>query len=317
MDVSILIVNYNTRELLRECLASIISETTGIEYEIIVVDNDSKDGSREMLEGEFPGARSIRNSDNKGFAAANNQGMKHARGRYILLLNSDTKVLDGAIRKTLKFMETHPEPSIVGCKLLNADGSLQPSCMSFPTVWNLFSESFFLYRIFGRTRLFGKYHMTHFDHDAVCPVDVVKGAFMMIRREVFENIGLFDESYFMYTEETDFCFRAKAAGYQTLFYPSASIIHYGGGSVESIERLFEQFHSTQVYFIRKNFHGIQRAAAVFMKLAGIAVRIPAYGAAGLLTRNRSYLKKSRSCARVLRELLMTPLPQPRTTVSQK
>jgi GT2 family glycosyltransferase len=308
VDLSILIVNYNTRELLRTCLASVIAETYGIDYEVIVVDNTSSDGSREMLRQEFPSVRTIYNEGNKGFAAANNQGIRIAGGRYILLLNSDTKILAGAIQSTVNFMDAHAESSIVGCRLLNADGSLQPSLMSFPTVWNLFTESFFLYLIFQKSRLFGRYHMTHFNYATVCPVDVVKGAFMMIRQEVFERIGLFDESYFMYTEETDFCFRAKAAGVGIFFYPSASIIHYGSGSVENIDRLFEQFHSTQVYFLRKNFVGLHRTAAVVLKMVGIAVRIPTYFLAGVLTLNRTFLQKSRSCAKVFAKLLMSPAP---------
>jgi GT2 family glycosyltransferase len=309
VDLSILIVNYNTRELLRTCLESIIAETLGINYEIVVIDNNSNDGSRELLQQKFPSVRTIYNEGNKGFAAANNQGIKIAKGRYILLLNSDTKVLAGAIQSTLKFMDAHAVSSIVGCKLLNADGSLQPSLMSFPSVWNLFTESFFLYLIFRRTKLFGGYHMTHFKYDTVCPVDVVKGAFMMIRRELFERIGLFDESYFMYTEETDFCYRAKAAGAGIFYYPSAAIIHYGGGSVKNIERLLEQYHSTQVYFLRKNFVGLKRTAAIAIKMAGIALRIPVYFVAGVLTVNRTFLKKSRSCAKVFTKLLVSPAPE--------
>jgi len=303
VDVSVIIVNYNTRALLHECLASVVAETKDVQYEIIVVDNASTDGSRELLEREFPHVRRIFNEDNKGFAAANNQAIKIAQGRYVLLLNSDTRVLDGAIQKTMAFMEDHAEASVVGCKLLNADGSLQRSCMSFPSAWNLFSDSFFLYLVFPRTQLFGNYYMTWFDYDSMRSVDVVKGAFMMFRRVVFDTIGSFDEAYFMYTEETDLCYRVKAAGFQVIFYPSASIIHYGGGSVVNTDRFFEQFHTTMLYFIRKNFTGANKSASVFLKVAGIAIRVPVYAMAGLLTFNTVWFRKSRACAKVFAKVV--------------
>jgi GT2 family glycosyltransferase len=303
VDVSIIIVNYNTRALLRDCLASVVAETKGVQYEIFVVDNASMDGSREMLEREFPSVRRIFNEDNRGFAAANNQAIKIAEGRYVLLLNSDTKVLDGAVQKTMAFMENSRDASVVGCKLLNGDGSLQRSCLSFPSEWNLFSESFFLYLVFPRTQLFGDYHMTSFNYDSVRSVDVVAGAFMMIRRVVFETVGSFDEAYFMYTEETDLCFRVKAAGFQVVFYPSASIIHYGGGSVVNTDRFFEQFNTTLLYFVRKNFTGVNKSVIVFLKVAGIAVRVPVYAMAGLLTFNTVWFKKSRACAKVLAKVV--------------
>ena len=292
LDLSVIVVNYNTNTFLRDCLQSVFEQTEGIDYELIVVDNASSDGSRELLQNEFPQVRTIFNSENKGFAAANNQAIRVAQGRYVLLLNSDTRVLDGAVQKTFHFMEDHKEASIVGCRLLNADGTLQPSCMSFPTVWNLFSEAFFFYILFRRTKLFGAYHMTYFDYDTVRPVDIVKGAFMMFRREVFENVGLFDESYFMYTEETDLCYRAKQKGYQTFFFPLARIIHFGGGSIDSKRQFFEQFHRTQIYFIKKNFTGLRKYLGLFFKEAGIAVRVPAYFLVGSLTWNSELLRKS-------------------------
>lgn len=302
MDLSIVVVNFNTRELLRACLASIAAETTGIQYEVILVDNASTDGSREMLEGEFPGIKCIYNSQNRGFAAANNQAIRVAEGRYILLLNSDTKVLDGAIQKTLQFMDRTPDTGIAGCKLLNPDGTLQPSCRSFPSVWNIFAETFFLYILFERTELFGRYHMTHFDHNKIRRVDVVKGAFMMIRREVFERVGLLDESYFMYTEETDYCYRMNAIGYHTYFFPWASVVHHEGGSVENFERLFEQFHSTQIQFLRKHFRGIRKHTTVFLKQVGIAIRVPVYFIAGFLKSDPTFLKKSRACSLLFRKI---------------
>ncbi len=299
MDLSIIIVNFNTAKLLQACLQSVFEQTVGIEFEIFVVDNASTDDSVSMIRREFPNVHLIVNESNRGFAAANNQAIPIARGRYILLLNSDTKVLDGAIQKTVEFMQAQPEASIVGCKLLNADGSLQPSCMSFPSVWNLFSESLFLYIVFRRSPIFGAYYMSYFDHDEVREVDFVRGAFMMIRREVFDNVGLFDEAYFMYTEEVDLCYRARKLGYRTFFSPSAQIIHYGGGSIESMSRFSEQLHLTQFYFIRKHFQGLRRIAGAFVKGFGLALRVPVYAFVGLITFDIDLLRKSRSYFSIL------------------
>jgi GT2 family glycosyltransferase len=299
MDLSVIVVNYNTCRLLSECLNSLFAETQGIECEVIVVDNGSSDGSREMLQRDFRQVTSILNTENRGFAAANNQALRIARGEYFLLLNSDTKVLDGAIVKTHAFLEKHPEASIIGCKLLNPDGTLQRSCRSFPSVWNLFVESFFLYKVLSRTELFGSYYMTFFDHNTVRSVDVVMGAFMMIRREVCEKVGLLDESYFMYTEETDFCYRARQSGFATYFFPSAEIVHYGGGSIESADAHFGQLHVTQLLFLRKHFSGLRKHAAIMLKFLGIIFRVPVYAMLWLFTLDRRWLSKSQSYAKVL------------------
>jgi hypothetical protein len=303
LDLSVIVVNYNTSTFLRNCLQSVFEQTRGLDYEVIVVDNASWDGSREMLQHEFPKVRTIFNSENKGFAAANNQAIRVAQGRYVLLLNSDTRVLDGAIQETFHFMEEHREASIVGCKLLNSDGTLQPSCMSFPTVWNLFVESSFLYLVFPRTKLFGRYHMSYFNYDTIETVDFVTGAFMMIRRAVFESVGLFDESYFMYTEETDLCYRAKQHGFNVCFIPWTTIVHYGRGSIDSTDRFLEQVHQTQLQFVRKHFRGMRKFLGIVLKEVGIAVRIPTYFLVGLFTFDSTLLRKSRSYLRVLFNIL--------------
>jgi GT2 family glycosyltransferase len=270
-----------------------------MDFETIVVDNASTDGSREMLAIEFPQVKAVCNDINRGFAAANNQGIRLAQGRYILLLNSDTIILDWAVEKVLGYMIEHPEASIVGCKLLNREGTLQPSCRSFPSLWYLFSEASFLYLLFKRTQIFGEYHMSNFDHDSARRVDFVMGAFMMIKREVFERAGLLDETYFMYTEETDFCYRAAQQGFQVHFTPSAQIVHYGGGSTETRQSYFDQIHLTQILFIRKHFRGIKKYFGVLLKQFGIALRVLVYGLIGLLCDNRSLRQKSLIYAKVL------------------
>ncbi len=303
MTLSIIIVNYNTEALLRGCLSSIAATAGDLDYEVIVVDNASWDGSPDMVSRDFPEVRLIRNSTNRGFGAANNQGISVARGEDILLLNSDTEVLPGALQRSLLFLRERPEASIVGCKLLNTDGSVQRSVLGFPSPWNLFCEASFLYIPFARTRLFGGYYMSYFGYDKPARVDMVAGAFMLIRRQVFDRIGLFDESYFMYTEETDLCWRARQSGFAAYFTPSAEIVHYGGGSVESTERFLRQLHVTQAHFIRRNFHGIQKLTGLALKFAGVAVRVPVYFVVGVLTANAKRLEKAGSYAHIAMELL--------------
>ncbi len=285
--------------LLRDCLQSIFQQTRELDFEAIIVDNASTDGSREMLAIEFPQVQVVCNDSNRGFAAANNQGIRLARGKYVLLLNSDTVILDRAIQKAVEYIAEHPQARIVGCKLLNGDGSLQPSCRSFPSLWHLFSEASFFYLIFKHTRLFGEYYMSHFDHNSARRVDFVTGAFMLVKREVFEKVGLFDETYFMYTEETDFCYRAAQQGFQVYFTPSAQIIHYGGGSTETRQSYLDQIHLSQILFIRKHFRGARKYFGVLLKQIGLALRVPAYGLIGLLISNRGLRQKSLSYARVL------------------
>jgi GT2 family glycosyltransferase len=299
VKLSIIIINHNTCELLRTCLSSIYKQTQNIVFEVIVVDNGSTDGSREMLAQDFPQVVTIFNDENKGFAAANNQGIRQAKGESVLLLNSDTEILDRAIEKTISFMEQYPEASIAGCKLLNPDGTLQPSCRSFPSAWNLFAEATFLYLLFKKTELFGGYHKSDFSHTETRQVDVVMGAFMMIRREVFEKAGLLDESYFMYTEETDFCYRARQFGFKVYFTPEAQIIHHVAGSKKSTQSYHEHLHLSQLLFIRKHFAGFNKALCVFWKRFGLALRVPVYMLACLLRFDRNRLQKALIYASVL------------------
>lgn len=302
VDLSIIIVSYNARKLLYDCLHSIYDQTKKITFEVIVVDNNSNDESQEMVKNTFKQVRLICNTENKGFAVANNQAIQYATGKYVLLLNSDTVILDDAITASFNFLEQNANVDILGCKQLNSDLSHQPSCRSFPTLWNLFVESTFLYIPFKRTRIFGSYHMTHFNYTTPMPVDVVMGAFMMIRKKVIDTIGLFDEEYFMYAEETDFCFRAKNHGFKTYYYPGASIIHYGGGSTHNMPLFFQQIHQAQLLYIKKNYKGVYRYLCIFVKLLGIVIRGPIYLLCGIALFNNSLIHKSKIYFSLLKNL---------------
>ena len=234
VDLSVIIVNWNTCDLLRECLRSVYAQTSFIEFEIIVIDNGSTDGSVEMVRREFSQVNIIINKDNRGFAAANNQGIAIAKARYILLLNSDTVVLNRAIEQTIAFADQHPDTAVVGCRVLNPDHTLQNSCFMFPSLLNSFLFSTYLYRLFPKSRFFGRERMTWWSRDDTREVDVVTGCYMLVRKEAISKVGLMDERFFMYGEETDWCYRFKARGWKNRFTPNAEIIHIGGASAAKL-----------------------------------------------------------------------------------
>ena len=259
--LSIIIVSFNTEELTRQCLTSLFQADKRLDFsgkpqgeekipaEIIVVDNNSTDGTRRYLfslKKKIPSLRLLLNPENVGFGRANNQAMKVARGEYFLLLNSDTIIPEAAISQTLLWLSSHPEVDLVGCKLLNKDGSLQLSAGRFPTLGRVFLTLFLDHFLRNKAMMFSP--------AKICFVDWVMGAFMLLRRDVFRQTGGFDEKIFMYTEELEWCFRIKKAGFQIAFYPNAKIIHLGGGSsggkkTNSIINIYRGF----VYFYRKHY----------------------------------------------------------------
>jgi len=265
---------------------------SGIEIEVIVVDNASTDGSRNMIAREFPNIQLINNEKNIGFSASNNRGIRHARGKFVLLLNPDTEVLDGALQKTLDFMNSDPGVGVVGCKLLTESGRVQPSVRSFPSIWNLLCESTLLYLLFPKSKLFGRYYMSYFDYNSVYDVDWLCGAFMMIRREVIDAVGMLDERFFMYSEEVDYCYRVKQAGFRVVFYPGANIIHHWGGPRTSNKRLIYWVHKSQLLYVQKYFSGAERLLLESLKYMGILLRVITYGIAGIFLINKRYLEKA-------------------------
>ncbi|SCY30223.1 glycosyltransferase family 2 protein [Desulfoluna spongiiphila] len=229
-DLSIIVVSFNTCELTRRCLACVRDHGGEVRREVIVVDNASSDGSADMIEAEFPEVTLIRLPVNVGFAGGNNPGMKRAVGRYILLLNSDAFIEDGVLEKTLAYMDANPRTGILGCRLTNPDGSLQPSARSLPGPINKCIHISGLAARFPASRIFGKVDYTWWDHSTPRKVGWVVGAFFLIRRRTMETIGLLDDGYFLYFEEIDYCLAAQRAYWDVVFYPNASVVHIGGQS---------------------------------------------------------------------------------------
>jgi len=246
MDLSIIIVNWNTRDLLRRCLASVEATVRGLSWEAIVVDNASSDGSAAMVRQEFLAVRLIENSQNRGFGAANNQALRLMAGRYALLLNSDAVLTTGAVRELFDFMERTPAAAMAGGQLLNADGSRQNSVAAFPSPLTLLTNASLLEFLFPQ-RFPGKRH----DYPGPIEVDSVIGACMVVRKAAIDTVGLFDERYFFFFEETDWALQMRAAGWKIYHVPTARIYHLQGQSIGGRLRSRIAFYRSRYQYFRK------------------------------------------------------------------
>ncbi len=314
VSLTVIVVNWNTRDLLARCLESLaptvqgpLSSPAGLPrtphlgretVEVIVVDNASSDGSPEMVRSCFPWVQLIENEDNLGFAAANNQAIRHScafpergvRSKYVVLLNSDTEVRPGALEILLAFMEAHPDAGAAGARLLNTDGSLQPSCHPMLTPGREFWRLLFLDRLWPRAT----YPMHRWDAEAPRRVEVIKGACLLLRRQALDQVGLLDEEYFMYTEEVDLCYRLAQAGWALWWVPRAEVIHHDGQSSRQMaERMYVQLYRSKIQFYHKV--GGQSRATRFRLLLQVAywprflvARVGAFFSPSLVGRARTY-----------------------------
>jgi hypothetical protein len=233
MELSIIIVNWNVKDLLRKCLLSIFEHKPGFPFEVIVVDNASTDGSVHMVRSEFPHkVQLIVNDENRGFSVANNNGIKHSQGKYILILNPDTEVKSGAISTLVEFLKNHKEAAAVAPRILNPDGTLQESVLSFPTLPALLLRAIFVEALWPENPITHKYFSRDFKYQSIAEVDQPMGAAILFKREIFNKVGLFDEHSFMFFDEVDLCYRIKQAGYKIYFTPQAEIIHHLSKSVQ-------------------------------------------------------------------------------------
>ena len=255
LDLSIIIVSWNTRDLLRGCLASVHGSEGDFEFETVVVDNCSGDGSCAMVRDEFPQVHLIESEINGGYAYANNLGLRRCQARYYLLLNADTVLPPDALGDMIEFLDTHPEVGMAGPKLVRADGNLDLACRrSFPTVENSFYKLFGLSKLFPKNRRFGRYNLTYLDPDEISEVDSVVGAFMMVRAEVVEQVGGLDEEYFMYAEDLDWALRAKQSGWKVYYNPEVTVLHYKRRSSEqNRDKAQYEFWRAMYLFYRKHY----------------------------------------------------------------
>ncbi len=235
-DVSVVLVSFNTRDLLRECLQTVYAQT-GVTMEVFVVDNASRDGSAAMVCAEFPGATVIVSELNLGFAAANNRAMEQCSGRFVVLLNTDAFLRPGDLERAVRKMEANPKAGLAGARLVGRDGSFQPSARQFPSLTNDVLALTGLSALGRHSKFFGKADRTWADPSVETPADWVPGAFAIIRREVLESVGLFDERFFLYYEEVDLCRRIISAGWQVWYWPELVVVHIGGESSRQMKRL--------------------------------------------------------------------------------
>ena len=271
MKLSVVIVNYNVKYFLEQCLHSVRRAMKSIDGEVYVVDNNSVDGSIKMLEEKFPEVILIANKDNHGFSKANNQAIRVSKGKYVLLLNPDTIVEDDTFRKVLAFMDEHPDAGGLGVKMIDGKGRFLPeSKRGLPKPSVAFYKIFGLSKLFPRSRVFGQYHLTYLDKEKTHQVDVLSGAFMLLRRETLDKAGLLDETFFMYGEDIDLSYRITQAGYKNYYYPEARIIHYKGESTKksSVNYVFT-FYNAMIIFARKHF--TQQNARLFSFLIHMAI----------------------------------------------
>jgi GT2 family glycosyltransferase len=257
--VSVVIVVWNAKQYVVECLGSLREHCEKMCSEVIVVDNASTDGTPELVAEMFPDFKLIRNRENFGFAKANNIGMAESSSDYICLVNSDVKFIDDCISPMVRYMSAHPGVGMVGPKMLAASGEVRRSTMRFPTVWNNFCRAVGLDSLFKGSRSFGGLLMSDFDHKTTAPVEVLNGWFLLVRRSAVERVGLLDPQFFMYVEDVDWCYRFRKAGESVVFFAEAGAIHYGGASSANAPLRFylELYRATWQYW-RKHHGGLAR-----------------------------------------------------------
>ncbi len=271
MKLSVIIVNYNVKHFLEQCLFSVLKAAEKIETEIIVVDNHSADGSVQMVSEKFPQVQLIANKKNLGFSAANNQGIAISKGEFILLLNPDTVVEEDSFYKIVDFMDSHPAAGGLGVKMIDGKGRFLPeSKRGLPTPAVAFYKIFGLSRLFPKSKLFNRYHLGYLSPDEIHEVEVLSGAFMLLRKKVLDKIGLLDDSFFMYGEDIDLSYRITQAGYKNIYFPETTIIHYKGESTKKGSLNYVMiFYKAMQIFARKHFSN--KRASLFTLLINLAI----------------------------------------------
>ena len=298
--VSVIIVSYKVRYYIEQCLNSVLRSVP--DAQILVVDNKSDDGSVEYLRERFPGAEVIANDFNAGFGKANNMALAKATGKYVLFLNPDTVVAERTIPGCIEYMEAHPETGAVGVRMQYGDGRFAlESRRSLPTPSVSFWHMTGLGRLFPRSKVFARYHLTYLDRDVECPIDVVSGAYMFVRKEALDKTGGFDESFFMYGEDIDLSFRILQQGYQNRYLP-IPIIHYKGEStIKTSFRYAKVFYDAMIIFFKKHFHKYSRLFEFVVKMVLGVRKISTFIGQNILAHRRRLADYSEKCLYVGRK----------------
>jgi GT2 family glycosyltransferase len=250
VDISIIIVSWNAKDMLEKCLVSISNQSNRYQIETIVVDNASTDGAPDVVKNNFPEVTLIQNSANLGFAKANNVGISNSNGRYVCLINSDVVVLDNCLDRMCEYMDSNPEIGVLGPRVLNPDGTLQQTCRKFPNLWDGFCRATALDKVFPQSRIFGRQFMTFITHDEARTVDYLSGCFMMVRKRSMEQVGLLDEAFFFYAEDKDWCKRFWDNGWAVGYYPNAEAIHYlyGSSNKDPVRYYIQEIKANMQYY---------------------------------------------------------------------
>lgn len=269
-DVSLIVVSHNTRVHLDRCLTEL-----GSGHEVIVVDTGSTDGSQELVRDRFPHARLLSPAGNPGYGGASNAGIALASGQHLVVMNADTWPLPQAVERLVEFADGEPSAGVVGPRLRNPDGTLQPSVRGFPTLWRLATEYLFLRHLAPRSRALNAFYGSGFDHSSRREVDFVVGAVMLVRREMLDEIGGFDTSFFMFNEEVDLCYRARKSGWRVVYWPGSEFVHVGGASTTAVwPHMYREQLRSHLRFLAKHYG--MREAERARKLLATAMRIRAF-----------------------------------------
>ncbi len=274
VELSIVIISWNTRELLLDCIRSLKNLRVPGGYQIIVIDNASSDESAKAVREAFPDVVVVENTTNLGFAKANNLAIEQSKSEYICLVNSDVIVLNGCIEALLKYMKEHTDVGVIGPKLLNGDGSFQLSCKRFPTVWRTLCVALGLHRVFPNLPLFCGTEMTDLDENTTQDVEAIAGAFLLARRSAIDQVGLLDEDFFFYGEDIDWCKRFHNAGFRVTYYPLAKSIHLGGASSSKDSLRFNQeLYRAKLLYWKKHHSDVDRLLFLLIMINHLTLRI--------------------------------------------
>jgi GT2 family glycosyltransferase len=292
IDVSIIIVNYNSFKLLRRCLDSIFYHTKDLIYEIIIIDNNSVEEDVNNLANEYVGLRIYKNDRNLGFAKANNIGATYARGKYLLLLNNDTELLENSVKFVFEHCESKNSKILVGCKLLNQDGTIQSSTYKFPSPGNLFTSNFFIYPLLNKSPRYDKSYVVKSNQVNPLETEVIIGAFIFLRTCDYIELHGFDERFFFYNEDADLCYRFIETGGKVIYLPGTAVKHVGGGTA----KFYKWFHFknrsiSQIKFFQKHFKGVKFFTSVFLHFSGIIIRVPIFLIIGSITFNKNMIAR--------------------------